>query len=642
MAALCKSPAFETAINHGDFDAAASSAITTPDHPLSRLIRASREKNLASNPFWHTLLHYRRQPDQQQVVSEIDGHWFFLSASGKSDPRQELEATLAAFFSTKAKPPMRLTPYCRFVARRQWLFEQLGELSHLVPQQTCTEFERFKQFLNPQQLTLIFPAEHPNSPSSAFGHTLLRFDHMNQAPETRMLNMSLNFAAEIPPDTSAISYAINGLSGGFPGKFTALPYHLKLREYGQIENRDIWEYPLKLDQREIDLVTSHAYEMLIAQYDYYFTHENCSYHLLSLLDVITPEDRLTDEFGIWTIPVDTIRLLKKRGMIQPPIFHPSTSRRIKAQLAALSANEKAFAYRGIDEGVDAIESDLDQYPRKSQAAILDLIIDYLRYQRFSTKNQNTLTPSDEERRALVARSRLGIHGAPSPVDPPGHSPDEGHGTGRVMLATERNADIDVSWLEFRPAYHDLLDPVPGFGASSSIDFLGLAVGWDDLHGNPFIKSLTLLDIESIEPRDRLFKPLSWHTRFGWNRESSKDHPRFTALGGAGLAYAPIRGNATGYLFAEISAIHDSDLDRENTIFTALRAGLLAQPWKNARLKLELTAQHDGGNGKEAVGGTFRLSQSLANDFAVELEISRRALSDVSDRTVVAAKLKQYH
>ena len=629
-------------LRRGDFDAAVDAAAADPDHPITRLIQASRERRLADADLWQALLHYRSERDTGKSISEIDGEWFFLSDNGKNDPEKELEATIAAFFSRHAKPPMRLTPYCRFVARRHWLFQQLGELQDLIPKQRCTEFERFKRFLKPERLTLIFPSEHPNSPSSAFGHTLLRFDHANQAPETRMLNMSLNFAAEIPADTSAFSYAINGLSGGFPGRFTALPYHLKLREYGQMENRDIWEYPLKLSQADIDLVTRHAYEMLIAEYDYYFAHENCSYHLLSLLDVTTAEDRLTDRFGIWTIPVDTIRLLKQRDLIGKPTFHASTSRRIKARIDKLPAHLETLAYRGIDDGVDAISTELDRLRKEERAAILDLMIDYLRYRRFLRKDELTLTPGEEERKVLMARSQLGVQGSALPVEAPTVSPDLGHGTGRVTLAIDRSDRLEVSWIEFRPAYHDLLDPAPGFSRSASIDFLGVAAGWDDRRRALFLKSLTLLDIESLEPRDRLFKPLSWHTRFGWHRESAADRPRFTALGGAGLAYDTKVAGTIRYLFAEISAIHDADLERENTLLGTLRAGILSQPWAGARLKLEIMAVQDAGNGTQDMGGSIRLGQALARDLAVEAEVSKRASSDVSDDTIVTIRIKQYH
>ena len=193
-----------------------------------------------------------------------------MSATGKRSPEAELDATLAAFFSTKAKPPLRLTAYCRFVARRYWLAEQLPEFDNLIPAQDCEEFDRYVEYLDADVLTLIFPTAHPNSPSSAFGHTLLRVDKKDQRPESRLLNMSINFAAEVPPGVSSTAYAIRGLGGGFPGKFRLLPYHMKLREYGQIENRDTWEYELSLDKPKVDLVLRHTYEMLIAHYDYYF------------------------------------------------------------------------------------------------------------------------------------------------------------------------------------------------------------------------------------------------------------------------------------------------------------------------------------------------------------------------------------
>ena len=61
-----------------------------------------------------------------------------------------------------------------------------------------------------------------------------------------------------------------------------------------LENRDVWEYELNLEPHEIERLLAHTWELGFTRFDYYFFDENCSYHLLSLLDVARPGVELTD------------------------------------------------------------------------------------------------------------------------------------------------------------------------------------------------------------------------------------------------------------------------------------------------------------------------------------------------------------
>ena len=85
-----------------------------------------------------------------------------------------------------------------------------------------------------------------------------------------------------------VNYAFKGLFGGYQGRFSIAPYYVAVKTYGDIENRDIWEYGLNLTQEETSQMLRHVWEMRSAWFDYYFLDENCSYHLLSLLETARP------------------------------------------------------------------------------------------------------------------------------------------------------------------------------------------------------------------------------------------------------------------------------------------------------------------------------------------------------------------
>ena len=132
---------------------------------------------------------------------------------------------------------------CAFIARYHWLDEHLRLDPERLPPQRCERFENWYAELNPDAITLIFASAFMNNPASMFGHTLLRVDQKDQTEHTRILAYTINYAADVPPDPG-LMYAVYGIGGGYRGYFSTVPYYLKVQEYGDIENRDLWEYRL--------------------------------------------------------------------------------------------------------------------------------------------------------------------------------------------------------------------------------------------------------------------------------------------------------------------------------------------------------------------------------------------------------------
>ena len=104
---------------------------------LDSLVERSKEKKLANEPVWQVLLHYRGNWSGPGVTSEIDSEAFFFAEGGNTTPQAELEATLAAFFSSKGVGRQKLLPQCAFPARYRWLKEHLGFDPELMPEQQC-------------------------------------------------------------------------------------------------------------------------------------------------------------------------------------------------------------------------------------------------------------------------------------------------------------------------------------------------------------------------------------------------------------------------------------------------------------------------------------------------------------------------
>ncbi|MDR3578435.1 MAG: DUF4105 domain-containing protein [Oryzomonas sp.] len=123
----------------------------------------------------------------------------------------------------------------------------------------------------------------------------------------------MNYAANTREERG-VKFAFKGLFGGYQGRFSIAPYYAAVKTYGDIENRDIWEYDQNLTPEEIGQLLRHVWEMRSAWFDYYFLDENCSYHLLSLLETARPGLRLTDRFPWWAIPSETVRAVSVAGL----------------------------------------------------------------------------------------------------------------------------------------------------------------------------------------------------------------------------------------------------------------------------------------------------------------------------------------
>ena len=98
----------------------------TPEAGVSSLVQQARANNLARDPYWLALLHYRTKAWRfaGDPVSEITSADFFLSPQGATDPDAELAATLTGLFKPAGQDP-DAHAQCRFVARHQWLRKSL-------------------------------------------------------------------------------------------------------------------------------------------------------------------------------------------------------------------------------------------------------------------------------------------------------------------------------------------------------------------------------------------------------------------------------------------------------------------------------------------------------------------------------------
>ena len=492
---------------HGAVQAADSESLYLLD-----LVKRADSLRLAEDRYWAILLHYRKNLTGG-VTSEQDDPGFFLSPEGKTDPQAELNATLAAFFSDQPVGRSKQPAQCAFVARYQWLREQLQFDDTRLPRQRCERFDRWVEEFNTDGVSLIFPTAYMNNPASMFGHTFLRLDQKGQTEQTRLLAYTINYAAEVPPD-AGLDYAYKGLFGGYPGYFSTIPYYLKVREYRDIENRDLWEYRLNLSEAQIRRLLLHAWELGNASFDYFFFKENCSYHLLPLLEAARPELRLTDRFRYWTVPADTLRaLVEQPGLVGQVAYRPSRSTVITHKRATLSNEEDQWLARLIDDPGLARAADFVRLPPPRQAFLLDVASDYLLSKSEADAERAPFFKAGNQQ-ILTARSALRIPSPPFPIQPSGGSPEQGHETSRAGIGFGWRQNELFEEVNVRLAYHDLLDPEAGYTPNAQIELLGLAIRRYERRDQVRLERVTFANVLSLSPVDRLSFSPSWKVSAG--------------------------------------------------------------------------------------------------------------------------------
>lgn len=528
---------------------------------LNELLTQARHLRLAEHSEWHGLMHYRQRHDGYGVISLADSSNFFLAENGKYDPEAELEATLAAFFSSVEETDKQQNPQCAFIARYEWLKSKLSFDQHRLPKQTCHRFENWFQAINPGQVTLIFPAAYINNPSSMFGHTLLRIDMPQQDERTRLASYAVNYAAETN-ETNGVVFAVKGLMGGYPGYFSIMPYYEKVKEYSDIENRDIWEYQLTLTKQEIRRLLEHAWELGPVRFDYYFFDENCSYQLLALFDVARPGLDLSQRFQGWAIPSDTVReVLSENGLLKQAVYRPSSLTLLQHRLRNLDDTEQQLALELSQGNLHLDNPALGSLSDDRRAQVLESAYDYLQYQ-FNTGKWPRETAAPRSLALLRARSQILVQHTTSPLSAPGYRPDQGHETARMAIYHGLEDDKSISDFYIRPAYHDLLDADAGYQIGAQINFFDFHFRHYHEQNSTQLESFTLVDIFSLSPRDRFFKPVSWRVSTGLERielPDSDNRPLVVSVRGGGGPSYRLGTHQIISLMLEGTAVADNEL-----------------------------------------------------------------------------------
>lgn len=548
------------------------------------LLNRARSLGLATSPAWTKLLHFETGWLSPFGKSSIDDPGFFISSYGKSDPEAELEADLNELFEPRERG---MAFACRFPARYHLLKSFLQIEETRLPSFSCPEFEEWERSINAHSVTIVYPAAYLNNPASMFGHTLLRFDAEDQTESTRLLAYGASYAASTT-ETSGFVFAFRGIFGFYKGSFSISPYYKLVRDYSEIENRDIWEYQLSLSPEEVQQVVRHLWEVGNHWLDYYFFDENCSYELLVLLEAAVPRLNLAEHFSLWVLPPETLRVLSAiPGLIRGTHFRAAKSTLVREEERLLSYEEVALA-KNLALGLRDISAVRVQEEKMVQARVLELSYDYLEYLQNIGKRGGE-DPGKRARELLLERNALGVNSPNTVVPSPKVRPEQGHRGGKLGSFFGADQNGGFGEFRFRPAFHELIDPEEGYARGGELRFFDTRLRYQRDSGLQ-VQSFTPLAIQSFTPRTQLFTPISWKVEGSFERyrslRATGDFVSSRFELGAGLTH---ERDASFLIYEILDARmrHSDELPGDFAFHLGPEMGLMKDFNENLRLKADL-------------------------------------------------------
>ena len=473
---------------------------------LQKYLDLAQQKQLDQQTTWQRLMY----ADQKQN-SEVTYAGYFYDKDGKTNLNSELQANIKALF---LEAPDNQSIRCKFPARSRWLMQQLNIDVQQLPKVNCVEFNDWINQIKPHKATLIYATDFMGNPSSMFGHTLLRLDPKDQK-QLNLVSYAVNYAATVKGDDNW-SYAWKGLTGQYPGEYSLMPYYRKVKEYGDFESRDLWEYELNLTPEETRFLVEHIWEMQHVSFPYYFVSDNCAYRLLGLIDLVRPDLNLKQQFSYAAIPIETLKAVDQQALVKEVVYRPALETQLLSQAKQHGTDLAKVAHQIAFIETDQVQSTLKTYSQQDQAKILEMAYDDL-YLQYISRQVDANIAQPKLRQLLAERSQIEVEKQRQQPERPKKQPVEGHHARNFSVNVGEVQGQNFVELGHRQAYHNLIDPQGGYRTGTQLLFLDGSLQYRD--DKLKLEHLDLLSVNSYNPVQPFKSPLTWGFNLGWKQEA---------------------------------------------------------------------------------------------------------------------------
>lgn len=461
---------------------------------------------------WKALLHYNGSlniKDKRFILSE------------KFSLRNELKSTIESFYS----PPKNYLninnhPQCKFPARLLFISHELNISTNEFPKVDCPDFHTYKMKAPADKISLIFASEKVNNPSSMMGHTFLKYSGKNY--KNIEVKHAISFYT-ILNSANLFKLAYQNLFSGMEGLFALQPYEKVLKLYTEKENRNVWEYQLKLSDYRRKLIYYHIWELKGVEMKYFFTSYNCSTVIYYILSLANP--KIYDDDYLWITPLVTVKFLYKYNLIAKSELFPSDEWLIKMTAENLK-----------DKEIQDVK-DIVKYKTYNQISQLDfnslkLLEAYSRV-RYKEDDINSDDFQIIKKNIDVREEKSNNVFDISQYKSPNKIPNER----QINIGYKDVNEEKFMKLSFLPASHLLNDYNREYFAESElkIGYLSILLNTNKIE----LEEFTLYGMKSYIPYDTLSNDLSYQFELSVKKEYTKKMKYMDTLkidGGAGIDF----------------------------------------------------------------------------------------------------------
>lgn len=192
------------------------------------------------------------------------------------------------------------------------------------------------------EVYLVFVGPYSGDPSSIFGHIFL---FIKETEKPILFSASYGYTAKVNNE-NFFNYISKGLTGGFLGSINVEKYHLFLRRYSSVEDREIYTFRFNATSEERNKLVDQLKDFETFTHPYFFTSYNCTTFIrdfLMLSGIIKKDE--TRKFEDY--PYLLIRELTAGGKIFLTDYQPSRSNTVNKSYSKLSSDEKNLVKKSI-------------------------------------------------------------------------------------------------------------------------------------------------------------------------------------------------------------------------------------------------------------------------------------------------------
>lgn len=316
------------------------------------------------------------------------------------------------------------------------------------PAVKCPALDKWKKSVTGEKVSLVYVSQYVSNPASAFGHTFLLF-HRKGTPFH--LNPTISNAAQIPEEISNFEYATKGLFGGFPAQFSEDSFYLKVQEYSNIENREMWVYDLNFSADQIDQLLNHIWELSHRGFqNYRFLNQNCAVNLFNALAAVHPDLEFVSS-SFYVLPSTTTKLLSP---ITTKIdYLPSLREKVLLRSQNLNSDDIKILKSALQNS--------EELKTSQNPEVADLVLENFELERIHQDGKLSERQQREWQSALLHRASLGTKSTDLNFRRP-EAPDQALSPMKFTLGGGNLENKAITSAAFSPFSHSLLEKSAGF------------------------------------------------------------------------------------------------------------------------------------------------------------------------------------